>query len=413
MDKKPEKMVPEVRFKGFTDDWEQRKLSSIAHQTFGGGTPSKSNKQFWNGDFPWIQSSDLAEDTIRGVHPNKFITQNALLISAAKKIPKNSIAIVSRVGVGKVALIPFNYSTSQDFLSLSGLKINSQFATYSIHKIMKKTASQLQGTSIKGITKKDILNKTIIFPISEKEQVHISSLLKYVDYIISLQQRKLEQLKQLKKAMLQQLFVDKNSKQPNLRFKNFNSDWKQRKLKNISKRILRKNSDLQSLLPLTISAQDGLVDQTLYFNKQVASKQLKNYLLLYNGDFAYNKSYSVGYPYGAIKRLDKYKQGVLSTLYIAFKPTNINSDFLQHYYDTDKWYREIYRNAAEGARNHGLLNISANDFFNSKLVTPSDNEEQLKIAKIINLFNHLITLRQDNLTQLTTLKKYLLQKLFI
>ena len=269
---------------------------------------------------------------------------------------------------------------------------------------MKKTASQLQGTSIKGITKKDILNKTIIFPISEKEQVHISSLLKYVDYIISLQQRKLEQLKQLKKAMLQQLFVDKNSKQPNLRFKNFNSDWKQRKLKNISKRILRKNSDLQSLLPLTISAQDGLVDQTLYFNKQVASKQLKNYLLLYNGDFAYNKSYSVGYPYGAIKRLDKYKQGVLSTLYIAFKPTNINSDFLQHYYDTDKWYREIYRNAAEGARNHGLLNISANDFFNSKLVTPSDNEEQLKIAKIINLFNHLITLRQDNLTQLTILK---------
>ncbi|GFI59269.1 hypothetical protein IMSAG044_00151 [Lactobacillaceae bacterium] len=181
----------------------------------------------------------------------------------------------------------------------------------------------------------------------------------------------------------------------------------------ISERILRKNSDLQSLLPLTISAQDGLVDQTIYFNKQVASKQLKNYLLLYNGDFAYNKSYSVGYPYGAIKRLDKYKQGVLSTLYIAFKPTNINSDFLQHYYDTDKWYREIYRNAAEGARNHGLLNISANDFFNSKLITPSDNDEQLKIAKIINVFNRLITLQQRKLEQLMQLKKAMLQQLFV
>lgn len=181
----------------------------------------------------------------------------------------------------------------------------------------------------------------------------------------------------------------------------------------ISERILRKNSDLQSLLPLTISAQDGLVDQTIYFNKQVASKQLKNYLLLYNGDFAYNKSYSVGYPYGAIKRLDKYKQGVLSTLYIAFKPTNINSDFLQHYYDTDKWYREIYRNAAEGARNHGLLNISANDFFNSKLITPSDNDEQLKIAKIINVFNRLITLQQRKLEQLKQLKKAMLQQLFV
>ncbi|MGV3204165.1 restriction endonuclease subunit S [Limosilactobacillus reuteri] len=199
---------------------------------------------------------------------------------------------------------------------------------------------------------------------------------------------------------------------PNLRFKGFTDDWEQRKLGEISERILRKNSDLQSLLPLTISAQDGLVDQTIYFNKQVASKQLKNYLLLYNGDFAYNKSYSVGYPYGAIKRLDKYKQGVLSTLYIAFKPTNINSDFLQHYYDTDKWYREIYRNAAEGARNHGLLNISANDFFNSKLITPSDNDEQLKIAKIINVFNRLITLQQRKLDLLKQLKKGFLQKMF-
>lgn len=199
---------------------------------------------------------------------------------------------------------------------------------------------------------------------------------------------------------------------PEVRFKGFTDDWEQRKLGEISERILRKNSDLQSLLPLTISAQDGLVDQTIYFNKQVASKQLKNYLLLYNGDFAYNKSYSVGYPYGAIKRLDRYKQGVLSTLYIAFKPTNINSDFLQHYYDTDKWYREIYRNAAEGARNHGLLNISANDFFNSKLITPSDNDEQLKIAKIINVFNRLITLQQRKLEQLTQLKKALQQKLF-
>lgn len=200
---------------------------------------------------------------------------------------------------------------------------------------------------------------------------------------------------------------------PEVRFKGFTDDWEQRKLGEIAERILRKNSDLQSLLPLTISAQDGLVDQTIYFNKQVASKQLKNYLLLYNGDFAYNKSYSVGYPYGAIKRLDKYKQGVLSTLYIAFKPTNINSDFLQHYYDTDKWYREIYRNAAEGARNHGLLNISANDFFNSKLITPSDNDEQLKIAKIINLFNRLITLQQRKLEQLKQLKKAMLQQLFV
>ncbi|MDK8115736.1 restriction endonuclease subunit S [Limosilactobacillus reuteri] len=406
MDKKPEKLVPEVRFKGFTDDWEQRKLGDFGNV--------QMNKRIFksqtldSGDVPFYKigtfgkkadayiSSELYEE-----YRNKY------------PYPKDGDLLISASGsIGKIVEYKGQKAYYQDsnivWLDHDNRILNLFLKAF--FQIVKWNGTE--GSTIKRLYNKNILNTEIILP-KIKEQTAVGKLIEKVDYLITLQQRKLEQLKQLKKAMLQQLFVDKNSKQPNLRFKNFNSDWKQRKLKNISKRILRKNSDLQSLLPLTISAQDGLVNQTLYFNKQVASKQLRNYLLLYNGDFAYNKSYSVGYPYGAIKRLDKYKRGVLSTLYIAFKPTNINSDFLQHYYDTDKWYREIYRNAAEGARNHGLLNISANDFFNSKLVTPSDNDEQLKIAKIINLFNHLITLRQDNLTQLTTLKKYLLQKLFI
>lgn len=205
---------------------------------------------------------------------------------------------------------------------------------------------------------------------------------------------------------------EQNKKVPTVRFKGFTNDWEQHKLGEISNRVLRKNNNLQSSLPLTISAQDGLVDQTTYFHKQVASKQLKNYLLVYNGEFAYNKSYSVGYPYGAIKRLNKYKKGVLSTLYIVFSPVHINSDFLQHYYDTDKWYREIYRNAAEGARNHGLLNISSKDFFNSNLRIPSDLNEQAKIAKLFNIFNTIITLQQRKLDLLKQLKKGLLQKMF-
>ena len=359
----------------------------------------------------------LSVENINTLLSNKYISENEYR-QRFKIKPQYLDVFMTRIGtIGKTNVITTHKPIAY-YVSLALLRpqnIQSFFLSFIIQTskvqqdIWKRT---LQIAFPQKINKDEIGKVTLALPL-QKEQIDIEKLLLKLDKLITLQQRKLKQLKQLKKAMLQQLFVDKNSKQPNLRFKNFNSDWKQRKLKNISKRILRKNSDLQSLLPLTISAQDGLVDQTLYFNKQVASKQLKNYLLLYNGDFAYNKSYSVGYPYGAIKRLDKYKQGVLSTLYIAFKPTNINSDFLQHYYDTDKWYREIYRNAAEGARNHGLLNISANDFFNSKLVIPSDNDEQLKIAKIINLFNHLITLRQDNLTQLTILKKYLLQKLFI
>lgn len=201
------KAQPITRFEGFNEDWHQRKLKSLAGKTFGGGTPSKSNKEFWNGDFPWIQSSDLSEEAINDVHPNHFITQNAISASATKKVPKNSIAIVSRVGVGKVALIPFDYTTSQDFLSLSKLKINTWFATYSIHRVMQKAASQIQGTSIKGITKKDVLDKQLCFPASVKEQVQLSNLLRRLDYLLSLQQLHLEQLSSCKKFLLQNLFI--------------------------------------------------------------------------------------------------------------------------------------------------------------------------------------------------------------
>ena len=204
---------------------------------------------------------------------------------------------------------------------------------------------------------------------------------------------------------------EQNKKVPTVRFKGFTNDWEQRKLRDISTRVLRKNKDLQSTLPLTISAQDGLVDQTTFFHKQVASKQLSNYILLFKGEFAYNKSYSEGYPFGAIKRLNKYSKGVLSTLYIVFKPKNVNSDFLEHYYDTSKWYREIYRNAAEGARNHGLLNISAKDFFGTMLYMPQKNEQAL-IANVLDHLDSLITLQQRKLELLKEIKKGLLQKMF-
>ncbi len=207
------------------------------------------------------------------------------------------------------------------------------------------------------------------------------------------------------------MMADTKQKVPNLRFKGFTNDWEQRKLGDISTRVLRKNKDLQSTLPLTISAQDGLVDQTTFFHKQVASKQLSNYILLFKGEFAYNKSYSEGYPFGAIKRLNKYSKGVLSTLYIVFKPKNVNSDFLEHYYDTSKWYREIYRNAAEGARNHGLLNISAKDFFGTMLYIPQKNEQAL-IANVLDHLDCLISLQQRKLDLLKQLKKGLLQKMF-
>ena len=173
-------------------------------------------------------------------------------------------------------------------------------------------------------------------------------------------------------------------------------DWEQRKLSSIVDRVIRKNTDLESTLPLTISAQYGLVDQVTYFNNRVASQNISNYYLVKNGEFAYNKSSSDGYPFGAVKRLDLYEMGVLSTLYIVFalKNQNVNSDFLACYYDTDNWHKQVSERAAEGARNHGLLNISADDFLDTDLMIPSDIHEQALIGDYLKKLDNLITLHQ-------------------
>lgn len=201
-------------------------------------------------------------------------------------------------------------------------------------------------------------------------------------------------------------------KEPKIRFENYTDFWKQVKLSDISERIVRKNTNLESTLPLTISAQQGLIDQREYFDKQIASRNLSGYYLVKNGEFAYNKSYSNGYPLGAIKRLDRYKEGVLSTLYIVFKPLDIDSQYLASYYDTNYWHSEVSRHASEGARNHGLLNISPQNFFKTLLFIPKNSKEQIKIGLFFKQLDKTIVLHQQLLNDHKQLKKAMLQKMF-
>lgn len=179
---------------------------------------------------------------------------------------------------------------------------------------------------------------------------------------------------------------------PRLRFKGFTEAWEQRGLGDVVDRITRKNEKLESTLPLTISAENGLVDQVTFFNNRVASQNILNYYLLYKGDFAYNKSTSGTAIWGAVKRLDDYESGVLSTLYIVFRPTKIDSEYLVHYYETSNWYPEMQKIATEGARNHGLLNISPDNFFDSVISYPSSCDEQKAIGAYFKNLNTLITL---------------------
>ena len=205
--------------------------------------------------------------------------------------------------------------------------------------------------------------------------------------------------------------TNKVSNVPPLRFPEFSGEWEKFALSDFAERVTRRNKGNACRLPLTISAQYGLVDQITFFNKQIASADMSNYYLMKKGEFTYNKSYSGDYPWGAVKRLDRYDEGCLSSLYICFslKPF-VNSDFITHYFETGKWYRGISEIAGEGARNHGLLNIAIPDYFATKHYLPANSEEQQKIANLFNLLTKRIETQIRVIEDLQTLKKAIIER---
>ena len=202
---------------------------------------------------------------------------------------------------------------------------------------------------------------------------------------------------------------------PKIRFKGYEDAWEQRKLGDLCERVVRKNKNFESDLPLTIASQYGLIDQRNFFGKVVAAKDMSNYYLLKKGEFAYNKSYSKGFDFGSIKRLNNYEQGCLSTLYICFKISSnrVESDYLEVYFDTLNWYKDVMSICAEGARNHGLLNVDTKAFFEEVNVdTPQGILEQKNIALFLEKVDQLITLHQRKYDALKSMKKTLLSKMF-
>lgn len=188
-------------------------------------------------------------------------------------------------------------------------------------------------------------------------------------------------------------------------------EWHIVRFDSLFSRVTRKNDENNQNV-LTISAQQGLISQIEYYNTLYASENKTGYTLLHRGDFSYNKSYSSGYAYGAIKRLDAYEKGIVSPLYLCFTPRQgVNSDFYLQYFEAGCFDREIYKIAQEGARNHGLLNVSTEDFFHSMLVFPP-LEEQKRITKILTQCDHVIELKEQKLDELKQLKKEFLRKMF-
>ena len=385
--------VPKLRFPGFADPWEQRKLGEIA-EIVGGGTPNTSVEEYWDGDIDWYTPAELGDRRYVDSSLRK-ITQAGYDNSSARMLPANrTILFTSRAGIGNTAILCSSACTNQGFQSLVvGDSADVDFIYSLSDDIKRKAEIKASGSTFLEISGKRLTEIEVLAP-ALVEQVQIGSFFRQLDSLIALHQRKLDHLKEMKKGLLQKMFPKNGESIPELRFPGFADPWEQRKLGEIAHRIIRKNGGNQSNLPLTISAQYGLVDQRDYFNNQVARRDMSGYYLLQNGEFAYNKSTSGDSPWGAVKRLTKYENGCVSTLYICFGLDEGDSDFLVTYYETDRWHKEVRMIAAEGARNHGLLNIAPSDFFETELTMPAEIEEQAQIGAFFQQLDSLITLHQ-------------------
>ena len=381
---------PALRFKGFTDPWEQRKISELAEKTYGGGTPTTSNEAFWNGNIPWIQSSDIVDGKLIGVEPRKYITQTGLNSSATQLVPKNSIAIITRVGVGKLAYMPFSYSTSQDFLSLSKLNTEPFFTVYACYKKLQSELNTVQGTSIKGITKDELLAKTISVPVYS-EQKQIGSFFAQLDTLITLHQRKYEKLVNIKKSMLDKMFPPNGASVPEIRFKGFTDPWEQRKLGDLCVEFRSGEfisaSDITETGEYPVFGGNGLRGFTDRFNHDGEYTLIgRQGALCGNVNFAVGKSYFTEHAIAV--RADKKNQ----------------TRFLYYLFSTMDLGQYSGQSAQPGLAVGNLVELKS---------TLPDKQEQEKISGILTALDTLITLHQRKLEKLQNIKKSCLEKMFV
>ena len=328
------------------------------------------------------------------------------LSAVSGKLEKGDVLVTGGGSVGKPYIVPNNEPLYTKDADLLWIKNNENLDPYFVYTFFFSPTftDYLNSVSHVGTIAHYTITQLGETPITlpcVSEQQKIGDYFRNLDFLITLHQRECFSFD----------FSGESAKTAQKTI-----SWEQRKLSDMVERVTRKNENLESELPLTISAQYGLIDQNEFFDKRIASRDVSGYYLLKKGEFAYNKSTSSDAPWGAVKRLDRYEMGVLSTLYIVFalkEDGNIDSDFLVSYYDTDCWHKGVQAIAAEGARNHGLLNITPADYFETVLTVPSNVKEQHQIGTFFAKLDSLITLHQRKLETLQKMKKSLLQKMFV
>lgn len=382
------------------EEWKVKKLGDVS-ECFSGGTPKASNNEYYDGNIPFIRSGEIHQKNTA-----LFLSELGLTESSAKIVEKGDLLIaLYGANSGDSAISQINGAINQAILCIRPHNLLTSFLCPFL-KLNKNMyiAKYLQGGQ--GNLSGDII-KNYIIPIPPlPEQQKIAEVLSTWDKAIEKQSQLIEKFELRKKGLMQQLLTGKK------RLPGFSSKWKTIKLGDISKRIVRRNINEQCTNVVTISAQKGFIRQTDFFNKKVASETIENYYLVKRNEFCYNKSYSNGFPMGAIKRLKEFDQAVVTTLYICFavQEESISVDFIEQYFSLGLLNRGLMKIANEGGRAHGLLNVTPNDFFNINLNLPPIDEQKAISSILFNAYNEVV-LAKNKIKSLQQQKKGLMQVL--
>ena len=405
---------PKIRFKGFTETWEQRKLSEI-YSFIGNAFVGTATPYYINEGHLYLESNNIKNGQIN-LNTKVFINDEFYEKQKDKWLHTGDIVMVQSGHVGHAAVIPKELNNSAahalimfryPIMEVEPYFLNSYYQTRVFKRKIEEIAT---GNTIKHILASDMKELKVNFT-NYVEQQKIGSLFSKLENLITLHQRKCENLKKLKKFMLQKLFPQNGESVPKIRFLGFTDTWEQRKLGEICSRV-QGNDGRMELPTLTISAANGWMKQEDRFTGNIAGKEQKNYTLLHKGELSYNHGNSKLAKYGTVFSLQTYEEALVPRVYHSFKVEIGSADFIEYFFATKMPDRELRKLISSGARMDGLLNIGYDDFMGIKMMFPSVLEQD-KIAEYFRAFDHLITLHQSKCDKLKEVKKYMLQNMFI
>ena len=388
--------APAIRFKGFSDAWEQRKVREVTDRYDNLRIPVAASLRV-AGTTPYYGANGIQDYVDGYTHDGEFILVAEDGANDLKNYPVKCVK--GRIWVNNHAhVLQGKYDCA-----------DNQFLAYAISQA--DIESLLVGGGRAKLNAETLMGIDLLLP-NKAEQIRIGKYLAQLDNLITLHQRKFEKLTNVKKSMLEKMFPQNGSSYPEIRFKGFTDPWEQRKLSEITDKVTEKNAGLQYVETFTNSAEFGIISQRDFFDHDIAKLgSLDGYYIVKNEDFVYNPRISTSAPVGPINRNKLGRTGVMSPLYTVFRPHDIDTTYLEYFFKCGYWHSFMNFNGDSGARSD-RFSIRDNVFFQMPIPIP-DIDEQRKIGELLTCLDNLITLHQRELEKLQNIKKSMLEKMFV